>query len=61
MEGNLVIKRMVNERVAVHHHGETLILTVEQDRDNRLKLAFNGPQSFQIVRPDAVKKEPRDA
>ena len=54
----LVLSRKKDERIIIKHEGETLVITVTAFRlmngvEPRVKLGFEAPMSFVIVREDA--------
>jgi sRNA-binding carbon storage regulator CsrA len=49
------------EGFTVTHGGESMRVIIRRVAGNQVYLAIDAPQSFQVTRDDAVKKEPRDA
>ena len=48
----LTLERKENEVISITHCGETLELHVKLIRDNKVKLSFDGPESFEIWREE---------
>lgn len=52
----LVLARREGQKIHVRHKGETLTLTVVED-GTLIRLGFDAPRSFEIVRDDANPRE----
>ena len=49
----LTLERKTGEAVSITHKGETLDVIVSDIRGGSIKLSFDGPLSFAVIRDDA--------
>lgn len=57
----LVLGFDVNQGATITHNGETLRVVYVELRSGRVRLGFEGPLSFDIVRDDAKDREAKHA
>ena len=48
----LTLERKQDEVITITHYGETLELHVKLIRDNKVKLSFDGSESFEVWREE---------
>ncbi|MFK5892316.1 MAG: carbon storage regulator [Pseudomonadota bacterium] len=48
----LTLERKEGEVINITHNGETLDVHVSLLRDNKVKLSFDGPESFEVWREE---------
>lgn len=53
----LVLQRHEGETITIDHMGETLTLSVVETRDGKVRLGFEGPESFEIWREEVTSSE----
>lgn len=58
----LVIGRIPGQSVYIYHNGERIRISFERDRDHRngIRIGFDGPKSFRVIRDDAVEQEQKE-
>lgn len=50
----LILQRKEGESLTIDHAGEPLTLTIHETRDGKTRLAFEGPESFEVWREELV-------
>lgn len=55
----LVLKRNWKDRIEIHHGGETLVVQVVETDEHFVRLGFDGPTSFHVIRDNAKDRGPR--
>jgi sRNA-binding carbon storage regulator CsrA len=53
----LVVSRKKGQEVFITHAGERLRVVLIEASDSQVRLGFEGPISFEILRDDAKRKE----
>ena len=53
----LVLARKQGERIMLVVNGETIVLSVESVKGERVKLGFEAPDSVRIVREELIQTE----
>ena len=48
----LTLERKEDEIIQITHNGESIDIKVTMIRDNKVKLSFNGPESFEVWREE---------
>lgn len=48
----LILERKEGESLAIDHEGETLTVSIHETRDGKVRLGFEGPESFEIWREE---------
>ena len=51
----LTLERKIGEEISITHGDETIDIIVTDIRRGHIKLSFDGPLTFQVLRDDAVK------
>ena len=54
----LTLERKEGEVITVNHNGEKLDIHVTMIRDNKVKLSFSAPESFEIWRDELEEMQP---
>jgi len=52
MERMLTLERKEGETITITHNGEAIDVIVSMAKNGKVKLSFDGPQSFSIERDD---------
>ena len=53
----LTLERKEGEVINITHNGETLDIRVSLVRDNKVKLSFDGPESFEVWREEVNESD----
>ena len=56
----LTLERKEDEVISVTHNGEKLDIHVTMVRDNKVKLSFDAPESFEIWRDEIGESQERN-
>lgn len=54
----LTLERKENEVISITHNGEKLDIHVTMIRNNKVKLSFDAPESFEIWRDEVEEMQP---
>lgn len=53
----LILERKEGESLTIDHKGETLAVSIHETRDGKVRLSFEGPESFEIWREEVPSGE----
>lgn len=53
----LVLTRKLGQSIVVEHNGETLEISVIEDRGDSVRVGMDAPLSFKILRKELVRNE----